>query len=405
MDHTDSTSGLETQLHHFMGMGQWQRALETIQTLLANQPESAWNHYCAGQIHYHLNNNTAAEKHFKKCIAEQPDMAAAYEFLAQVYLSMGRAGTADDYVKKSLELDPTSDHAWFLHAHLCLHHENYSAAIESAERSISLNPENVSAKEVIIRTRREMHTQGSINSKEAIEEQEKLLSEEPENDYLHYGMGNLYYETKNYSKAEEFFRKAIQLDPEDKDYHQCLIRTLRKRDLVLRLLWLPYLPISLILKFCKLLSNVFEKKLSFSSVLLIILCIPLLLLVKYLIIIGLVTAVFFFTIFWPVCKVYEYLTIADIHKKMGLLKLYKGPMAKLHKLSFPARFGIFVLCMLVFWGSISTLIFSPYAPALLAGITSIAGILFLALVVIGFIISFREGRQKKKTDQFFNQNS
>ena len=114
---------------------------------------------------------------------------------------------------------------------------------------------------------------------------------------------------------------------------------------------------------------------------------------------------FFFTIFWPVCKVYEYLTIADLHKKMGLLKLYKGPMAKLHKLSFPARFGIFVLCMLVFWGSISTLIFSPYAPALLAGITSIAGILFLALVVIGFIISFRESRQKKKTDQFFNQNS
>ena len=174
MDYADSEEGLETQLHNFMNTGQWQRASETVRALLAKRPDSAWNHFLAGRINYYLDNYSLAETHLKKCIAEQPDMACAYEQLCHVYLSMNRAGVADDYIKKSLELDPTSDHAWFLHAHLCLHFENYEAALDSAERAISLNPENVSAKEVIIRTRREMNTEGKFNSQEAILAQEEL---------------------------------------------------------------------------------------------------------------------------------------------------------------------------------------------------------------------------------------
>ena len=404
MEHTDSIDGLETQLHHFMEMGQWQRASETIHGLLAKQPESAWNHYWAGRIYYHLDNHSVAENHLKKCIAEQPDMASAYTLLCQVHLSMNRAGTADDYIKKSLELDPTSDSAWCLHAHLCLHYENYEAAIESAERAISLDPENTTAKEVIIRTRQEMNTEGKFNSQEAIKAQEDLLSEDPENDYLHYAMGNLYYESKNYSKAEEFFRKAIQLAPEDKDYHQSLIRTLRKRDIVLRLLWIPYFPIWFALTYIEKVGKVFEQNLSFKSVAVFILCLPLILAIKYIAIIAIVSATLFFTIFWPVCKVYEYLTIADIHKKMGLLKLYTGPMAKIHQLPFPARLGIFIACMILFWGSIIMLAINSHAAALLAMLTSLAGVFFLVLVIASFTISARQDRKKKKTDNFLNQN-
>jgi len=405
MHDSDSISGLQTQLHNFMETGQWQRALETNNQLLASNPESSWNHYWAGVIHYQLDHYQPAEKHFKKCIAEQPDHADAYEYLAQLYLAMGRAGTADDYIKKSLELDPNNSHGWYLHAHLCLHHENYKAAIESAERSLSLNPENINAKETVIRIRRKMNSEGKINNQEAIEKQTELLADSPESAYLHYGMGTLYLEDRKYKEAEEFYRSAIRLNPEDKDYHQCLIRTLRKRDPILRLLWLPYFPISLSLAFLKRLGDVFEKKLSISSVLLIALCIPLLLLVKYIALIAIFTAILFFTIFWPVCKYYEYLTISDIHKKMGLLKLHKGPLAKLHKLSFPLRFGIFLSCMLLFWGALTALIYSPYSAILASTLTSFIGIIFLILVIAGLIFSFIDDRRKKKTEQFLDQNS
>lgn len=99
--------------------------------------------------------------------------------------------------------------------------------------------------------------------------------------------------------------------------------------------------------------------------------------------------------FWPLAKAYELITLADIHKKMGKLSIYSSPLARLHKLPFKVRFSIFVIIMIVFWGTIAVVLSDKYARDLALSALIIGTILIVKIVVIGSWVYYFYDKHKQ----------
>lgn len=398
-DPQDQESSLYTQLQNFLASGQWQRAKETTASLLSSSPESTYLHFQMGNILYQLNQYPQSEIHYKRTIALSPDYADGYNGLAYLYLAMGRAGTAEDNIRKAISIDPEDESSWIIFGHLALHFDDPQAAINHANKALDLDPDSLGARDILARAKAELKGPQKTSPQEQIRDHQEILRLDPENDLAHTRIGCIHYdELKDYETAEHHFRTALKIDPNDKENQKLLILTLRKRDPILRLLWSPLQPALWILN---LFSWAWEKKW------------PILLLIfvtKYLVVIGVAISLIFFTIFWPLTKIYEYLTISDLHQKMGKIALYQGPAAKIHKLGFKTRFLLFSLIVLAFWTTIYILFSHQVTKNKLiatAGIVLAGGVILVYALSWGGLIrdTFRKARRKRKDKKLQNELS
>ncbi|WP_159434983.1 tetratricopeptide repeat protein [Rubritalea squalenifaciens] len=399
---SDPEESLHTQLKNYTSSGQWFRAREVAGQLLSTSPESSWLHCQMGFILYQLNDFKHAENHLKESVRLQPDYANGYRLLGFLYLSMNRAGTAEDNVRKALSLEPNDETSWCLLGNLSLHFDNPQQALQCAEKALNLCPDDVSALDLKARALDELPDH-KVAPQDLINQYEEILSLEPDNALAYSRIGDVYCEKlKKYKVAEEYYRKALFIDPESKSHQSDLIRCLRKRDPILRLLWLPFLPTKLVIKLIELIP---DGNLKWKHLFGFLLALPLLLIGKYIILFGIVSAVAFFTFFWPLTKVYEYLTIVDIHKKMGKIAIYKGPFRKLHKWSFYTRFFLFLVFLVCFWSVVYFLFTSDqYRGGTIAAFLTVcigAVILTVLASCVGILIDAnskktRERRNKKQ---------
>ena len=111
---------------------------------------------------------------------------------------------------------------------------------------------------------------------------------------------------------------------------------------------------------------------------------------------GIVVALVFYTLFWPIAKLYEYLTLAEIHRKMGVLKMYGG-MEQVHKWQYSKRMMLFVAIALFYWGGIA--LATPYmidSDATGATLTFIVFGLFIVFIILSWILLFVGGIKKAR---------
>ncbi len=393
---TEDTEALFHQLENFRTSRQWKRVREVTGKLLTHEPSSDYLHYLMGHALLQLNELESAEKHLKKAISLNPENDSAYQTLAYTYWQMGRLGVAEDHARKAISLDPDDEEHWFLMAYLCLQFEDYKQAFFCAEKAGALVPED--SRLIDIRTQ----AGGMATGKEKLPPQEQIkrfteiLKKNPEDDYTHAQIGCVYFnDLKDYAKAEEHFRRALSLDPEDKTNQALLLKALRKRDLILRLLWAPFDFAALGLK---VFEWAWEKKWP------LIFLIPV---AKFIIVPAMALMLIFFTLFWPMAKVYEWLTIVEAHKKMGKITLYRGPFARIHRLSFPVRCSLFAGIFVIFWSFILWFASREGNQAPILGwVFSLTALGVGALAIYGWsstILEYFRKKRRNKKNKVINQ--
>lgn len=393
---------LHNQLNHFISSGQWERAREVAGTLLSQQPDSAWLHDQMGDILYKLESYPESEKHYKRAVGLMPDYAPAFFGLARVYMALGRNGVAEDNIRRCLSLDPSDAYAWLLLGHLHLTFEAPEKAEECAETALRLDPECIAAVNLRASARGEKKGAHKASADEQIREHTSVLEADPENDIAHMYIGMVYHdELKDYLKAEGHFRKALGIDPHDKDYQRLLISTLRKLDPLLKILWSP---VDLVLKILSFFDWCWDKKWP------LVFCLLLAPVMKFLFVFAIGLAVVFFVFIWPVIKTYEWFTLVEVHKKMGKLAIYDGPFAWLHRMSFIKRCSLFAVLFVLFWGGLVTALINAKSrePVLSAVVVLVAIAVFLAYVVGWGSLIFKAYRRRiraKKEKNFQSQLS
>lgn len=396
-EEVDEVEGVRHQLYHFIEVDQYERVLPLAFELLQKDPDDADLYSQIGNAFLQLGKYEEAEKYLKKAVSLDPENTYGFQLLANLEYERSRLGVADEYIRKALQLNPLDVFSWYLLGVICVHFEDFKQTQLCIDKIRTLDPESSLERDLDLLCRSSINNEYAYSTDEKIVEHQNRLSEDPNNAYHHYALGLLYCEEKrDYEKAEEFFRKALQQSPSDKDYQKALIMVFRKKDRLLRLLWLPFLPV---IAFTRLYAWG-EKKTKYQKFLLFI---AFLFIAKYVLVLSIVVLLIFYSCFWPITKLYEYLTLAETHKRLGKLQLYRGWTAQLHKMPLAKKMLLFTLLTLVYWSGVAYVIFDQANGDFFV---MLIGVCFSLMVFIGLSILIWEwirARVRSKKNRKLNQ--
>jgi Flp pilus assembly protein TadD len=375
-----------------MSAGQWDRSLATAQEWLSQDPENLRAHRVAAQSLINLGRPEDAEKHVEKVLAGNPNDDFAHRLMAMVYFQAGKFRLADESIHKAISLNPMDGNHWHQLAHMSYRQGDLATARKSVARATELNPRNAEILNLAILC----ESNGPETAGQKIQQFKNALALDPENANIYNNMGVQYLNIlKDYPQAEESFRRALFFDPASKMIRKNLFITVKKRDLVYRILCTPKDWIFQVINFFGRMRK--------RNLLLYILMIPLWLLVARYIFVGLVL---WFALVWPLTKVYEYLTIGDIRARAGELGVRRGGFLGYRKWPVKARLFIFAFFLISFWGGLAFACLCDYRPA-----SQEPRLIFLGLIIIGVLfvvayylglkikISYRERASRKRARQ------
>ena len=324
--------------HRFMSSEQWDRSLATSLEWLAKEPENLRAHRIAAQSLINLKRTDEAEKHLEKVLAGNPADGFAHRLISMVYFSRGAFQSADESIRKAISLNPSDAYHWHQLAHMSYRQGDLATAKKCAERARELNPRDANILNLVILC--EPSSQSTTAKK--IHQYQEALALDPENANLHNNLGVQYLDgSKDYGKAEECFRRALFFEPSSKTFRKNLFITVKKRDLIYRVLCTPK---DWLFKAWNFLALTRKK-----NILLYILLIPVWLLTFRFILGGLIL---WFALVWPLTKVYEYLTIGDIRAQAGELGVRRGGFLGYRQWSVKARLSIFTFVLIGFCGGV-----------------------------------------------------
>jgi len=308
---------LQTQMSNLMDSEQWERARDVIYELLANQPESSWLHCNMGSVLYRLDDYYDAEIHLKTAIAHDPGYSDAYNYLGYVYLSLGRMGTADDCNKTALSLDPNEPANLILAITLALAYDDLPLAehhLRNLEQEIPEGAVLISQRTAVLSHPK---NKNKLDVNKQIEAHNQTLAKDPEYSLAHYNIAKLHLRyTKNYTDAETHIKRALVIEPYDKDYQTLYAKILRRSNVMIRILNWPL--------------TIFESKGNEDS--------QTTLIVGAMIIVAILGAtlpanlqpalkitvlaiISSYLFLYPIIKLYEYLTLTELYHAMNKLSL------------------------------------------------------------------------------------
>lgn len=385
----DREEVLYNQWRNFYASNQWDRAIEILHELLSLDPEADWVLGQLGWAHQYLNKLDEAESFFQKAIRLNPDDSGYFEGLAWVYWRRNKIRRAEDSCRKAIELDPDDPDPWFLMARIMVRLDDPESAQKFLDGARKIAPADSRALEIQTDIGGLEDAPNKLSPLEQLENHRQMLAQNPNSAFHHYRIGFLHLEDlKNPREAEEHFRTALSLNPEDTDYQVALMKAIRKRDWFLRFLWFPAnLGMWILEKY----SNLWDMKWP----------IVFLIFTWWAFIFPAAALLICFAIFfWPMAKIYEVCTLADIHRKMGRISLYSGPMARIHSLPFQIRITIFLSVFLLFWGGVIVAMQDrevlAWTLAILGTVVVFAVRIFIILGLIYWIWSAISKRRRRK---------
>ncbi len=361
--------GILTQ--RFMSARQWDRSLATALEWLSKEPENSLAHRVAAQSLINLERTEEAGKHVEKVLAGNPNDGLAHRLMSMVFFKAGKFRRADESIRKAISLNPRDPHHWHQLAHMSYRQGDSATARSSVAMARELNPRDANILNLAILC-------GSDNPGAAkIQQFKEALALDPKNANIYNNIGAQYLDKlKDYGNAEEYFRRALFFEPASKTFRKNLFITVKKRDLIYRILCAPKDWLLAVINF----FTRMRKK----SIWLFILMIPLWLLAFRYIIGGLLL---WFALVWPLTRVYEYLTIGDIRARAGELGVRRGGFLGYRKWPLKIRLSIFAFLLISFWGGMASFFLGKNPLAGKAVGQAILGTL-LFLGVLAFLVYY-----------------
>jgi golgin subfamily B member 1 len=219
---------------------QWQRAIETLDTLAAGEseiPRRAKYRYAAAVIaRDETSDADAAVDHFERALDDSPSLPKAFDAIDKLLESRGDwKGMARAYrkqLKRIGEDAPTEQllRLWTRLGEICLDHlDDPEAALAAYEVAASLDPDDVDRREQLANLYLEA---GESRRADAIEELQFLVQADPDRVELYRALSNLYQEEQETDKAYCLAQALVFLGVAN-DQERALYEQLRPRQLQL----------------------------------------------------------------------------------------------------------------------------------------------------------------------------
>ena len=341
MSETVHRSSRQMLLTRFMASGQWERALDTARNWLAEEPENPRAHRCAGQALVNLDREREAEAHIAQALAANPHDAFAYRLMTIVHYRLKRFREADASIHRAIELDPQDSANWHQLALMCYWQGDRKNGLKWVTKARELNP---NSSEIL-----NLYALCSEDDGENERLLSAALAANPENAYAHNNLGVHYLKTeKDYAKAEACFRQALTINPTLKVARKNLFIAIKHRDRIYRLLRSP---LDLLFSFRRAMLGDGTRRMGA-----VIVGFAAWFFLARFFVIGLA---FWFGLFWPMTKFYEFVVIGDLRQMAGEVGATRGGIFGYRRWPVRVRLALFAISLVAFWTAVYFLLWSP----------------------------------------------
>lgn len=234
----DPARAARNKMHFWLDRSRWEEGIEAGRAALAFDPDSPEIHRHIGWALSNLDRDKEAEAHLRKALSGDPEDSWTRSQLSLVLLSQEKLSVADREAVNALRQDPDDTSAWYSLGASALN-DDTAFARQCAAEIRKRKP--TAAGHFHLRARAAVIEEAPYCGDIARAEYEEALTHHPESAWLHYHLGWVYLsELQNYPKAEHHLKSAAAIDPSDQDTQEALAQIRVQRDLVLRVLTIPW---------------------------------------------------------------------------------------------------------------------------------------------------------------------
>ncbi|MDF1811570.1 MAG: tetratricopeptide repeat protein [Verrucomicrobiales bacterium] len=225
---------------HLVDAGQWDRVIEMGPQLLGDDPENAYIHNMMAVAALETGDYRLADHHSAMSVRLEPEEALPHRLRARYYRSINRILLAKGCILEALRIDPDDASVWSEYGWNCYERGDLHTARKACATARSLAPEELNIELLETAVEGAVDAPDRLSAYDQIEAYQKSLRLDPECAATYYNIGLIWLDLLDDGKnAAEWFRKAVTLEPRNRDFQKALEKAVSRCDPVLRVIHFP----------------------------------------------------------------------------------------------------------------------------------------------------------------------
>jgi tetratricopeptide (TPR) repeat protein len=200
-----------------------------LRAALTGDPDDYRAHALLAYCLLRLGKGKEAQGEADTAVAKEPGAPYAHYIRALTLAESGRRLEAKTAAREAIRLDPSDADYFALLGGIHLDDKSWNDALKSAESALVLDAEHVQAANVraaaLVKLGRGAEAGATLDS---------ALAREPESAITHANMGWTLLERGDHKKAQEHFREALRLDPDQEWAREGIVESMKARNPVYR---------------------------------------------------------------------------------------------------------------------------------------------------------------------------
>jgi len=194
-------------------LGEYDSALTDLTRVVQIYPYSSTIYFIRGRVYFENKSFERSIANYALAIEMEPNQSDFYRWRSLAYLASKDVDGALNDLNIGISLSPNAADLYFLRGSILHENGNYDAAIEDIHRAVELKPNQVDHYLFLRRVYRDKGDKQSYLS--AIDATSRAITLLPEEGFLYYLRGRIYFDLQQYDEALSDFNLALRFDYRD----------------------------------------------------------------------------------------------------------------------------------------------------------------------------------------------
>ena len=210
-------------------LNRYSEAIKVFNESLSLNPNDFYSKYYLALCYYYIEDFTTFEKISSLIITDFPDNDESYYLLMLVSLSKKNYQNALNHITKAIQFNPYEADYFGYKAIIQINLKLFNEALSSSNEGLNIDAKN----KFCLNTRTQSLTKLK-QKEEAFSTLKNTLSDNPEDYFTQANAGWTKLELGNYSEANNHFKEALKINPNDDYAREGMIESLKAKNIIYR---------------------------------------------------------------------------------------------------------------------------------------------------------------------------
>ncbi len=205
-------------------------AISSFKHALNEHADDVNSIYFLALCHFYIDDYKASENYLQSLLKFDPLFPDAHYLFSILSLEKNEKQTALKNINEAIRLNPYSAHYFGQKALILIQQKNFEDGLNFADQGLSIDPKDV----ICLNARTKALTKLKRDN-DAYETIQLTLTDNPEDDFTHANAGWTNLERGNHKTANEHFKEALKIDPNNDYARNGMVESIKSKNLIYRL--------------------------------------------------------------------------------------------------------------------------------------------------------------------------